>query len=142
MSYTDGYVLPVPKKNLAAYKKMAGAAGKVWIEHGALSYTECIADDTAIAKKYKMVDFASLAGAKKGEVVIFAYVTYKSRAHRDKVNAAVMAAMKDQCDAANMPFDCSRMAYGGFEDIVHYTADAKKPTAKAKAQPKKTAKKK
>lgn len=136
MSYTDGYVLAVPKKNLATYKKMASGAGKVWIEHGALSYTESVADDTAIAKKYKMVDFESLAGAKKGEVVIFAYVTYKSRAHRDKVNAAVMAAMHDKCDPANMPFDFSRMAYGGFEDIVHYSADSKKPVAKLKAKAK------
>ena len=136
MSYTDGYVLPVPKKKLAAYKKMAGAAGKVWMAHGALSYTECVADDIAIAKKHKMVDFDALAGVKKGEVVVFAYVTYKSRAHRDKVNAAVMAAMKDQCDPANMPFDCARMAYGGFENIVHYTADLKKPAAKAKSKKK------
>lgn len=139
MSYTDGYVLAVPKKNLATYKTMASSAGKIWIEHGALSYTECVADDTAIAKKYKMVDFESLVGAKKGEVVVFAYVTYKSRAHRDKVNAAVMAATKDQCNPADMPFDCARMAYGGFEDIVSYKAAAKKPATKAKP---KTAKKK
>ena len=88
MSYVDGFVLVVPKKKLAIYKKMATKAGKVWREHGALDYRECVGDDL----KVKMgLPFPKLAKTKPGETVVFSYIVYKSRAHRDKVNAKVMA---------------------------------------------------
>ena len=118
MKYVDGFVLCVPKKNLRAYKKMAQAAGKIWKEHGALRYFECVGEDL---KPPMGVSFPKLAKTKTGETVVFAYIVYKSRAHRDIVNAKVMkdprlGAMmeKDQ----PMPFDVKRMAYGGFEVIV------------------------
>lgn len=130
--YTDGFVLPVPKKGLAAYKKIATTASKVWIDHGALSYHECVGEDIASADKYNMVRFDKLAGVKKGEVVLFSFITYKSRAHRDKVMKAVMADKRLQCDPSTMPFDCSRMACGGFEAIVSNVAKPKKTPAKKK----------
>ncbi len=117
MSYVDGFVLPVPKKNLAAYKKLALKASKLWREHGALEYRECVGDDLAV----KMgVPFPKLAKAKPGETVVFAFVTYKSRAHRDQVNAKVMKDPRIMalCDPKKMPFDCARMSYGGFKTIV------------------------
>lgn len=118
MAYVDGFVLSVPKAKLAAYKKMASQAGKIWREHGALEYKECVGEDLASAKKHKMVSFTDLAGAKKTEVVVFAYVVFKSRAHRDKVNAKVMAdeRLKDACSGDI--FDYTRMAYGGFDALV------------------------
>jgi uncharacterized protein YbaA (DUF1428 family) len=117
MSYVDGYVLPVPKKHLSIYKKMASLGRKVWLDHGALDYKECVADDAAIKG---FVAYPKMIGAKRNEVVIFAYIVFKSRAHRDKVNASVM---KDKrlaafMDGKNMPFDCKRMAWGGFKTIV------------------------
>jgi len=117
MSYVDGYLLPVPKKHLATYRKMAQAAGKVWREHGALDYKECAADDVAI-KGFK--SFPKIIGAKRGETVIFAYVVFKSRAHRDKVNGKVMKdpRLTASMDEKSMPFDCKRMAWGGFKVIV------------------------
>jgi uncharacterized protein YbaA (DUF1428 family) len=130
--YVDGFVLPLPKKNLAAYKKIAGSAGKLWIEHGALAYHECVGDDIASVAEHGMVRFDTLAGLKKDEVVIFAFITYASKAQRDKVNKKVMADPRLKCDPNNMPFDCNRMAYGGFEGLVSYAASAAKP-AKAKA---------
>jgi uncharacterized protein YbaA (DUF1428 family) len=117
MSYVDGFVLPVPKKNLAAYKKLAQKASKLWREHGALEYRECVGDDLAV----KMgVPFTKLARSKPGETVVFAYITYKSRAQRDKVNAKVMKdpRIHAMCDPKKMPFDCARMTYGGFKTIV------------------------
>jgi uncharacterized protein YbaA (DUF1428 family) len=117
MRYVDGFVIPVPKKNLAAYVRMAKKAGKIWREHGALEYRECVGDDL----KTKMgVPFLRLAKAKPGETVVFSYIAYTSRAHRDRVNAK---AMKDprlagMCDSKSMPFDVKRMAYGGFKILV------------------------
>ena len=123
--YIDGYVLPVPKRNLKTYKKMAAQGGKVWMKHGALRYVECTSDDLKSAEKWGGVPFSKLAKAKRTDNVIFAFVIYKSKAHRDKVNAKVM---KDpnMTDPKNkdkpMPFDMSRMAYGGFATIVDYKA--------------------
>jgi uncharacterized protein YbaA (DUF1428 family) len=115
--YIDGFVLPVPKKNLAAYARMAKKASKIWKELGALDYKECVGDDLNI--KF-CLPFPKGIKSKPGETVVFSYIVYKSRAHRDKVNAAVMkdpriAAM---CDPKDMPFDCKRMLYGGFKAIV------------------------
>jgi len=117
MSYLDGYVLPVPKKNLKAYRRLAQQAGKIWREHGALDYKECVGDDL----KTKMgVPFPKSAKAKAGETVIFAYILFKSRAHRDRVNAKVMKdpRVHSMCDPKDMPFDCKRMVYGGFKVLV------------------------
>ena len=117
MPYVDGFVLPVPKKNLAAYKRLAQKASKLWREHGALEYHECVGDDFAVSVG---VPFPKLARTKPGETVVFAYITYKSRAHRDKVNSRVMGdpRIAAMCDPKKMPFDCKRMAYGGFKTIV------------------------
>lgn len=115
--YVDGFVLVVPKKKLKDYAKIAKAAGKVWRDHGALEYRECAAEDM----KVKMgVPFPKLAGAKAGETVVFSWIVYKSRVHRDKVNAAVMKdkrmeKMMKECEGA---FDCNRMTYGGFDVLV------------------------
>ena len=117
MSYVDGFVLVVPKKKLAIYKSMARKAGKVWREHGALDYRECVGDDL----KVKMgISFTKLAGIKPGETVVFSYIVYKSRAHRDKVNAKVMAdkRLSGPGMPKEMPFDMKRMAYGGFKTLV------------------------
>ncbi len=116
--YVDGFVIPVPKKNLAAYRKMAQFGAKIWMEHGALEYRECIGEDLNV--KFGM-PFTKLARAKKGETVIFSWIVYKSRAHRDKVNAKVMKdpRMGTEMDAKRMPFDIKKMAYGGFKIIVN-----------------------
>lgn len=117
MKYVDGFVIPMAKKNLPVYLRIAKQASKIWLEHGALDYRECVGDDLNV----KMgVPFPKLAKAKKNETVIFAYVVYKSRAHRDKVNAKVMKdpRMSAMCDPKNMPFDCQRMTFGGFKTIV------------------------
>lgn len=119
--YVDGYVLPIKKKNLKAYRKMAQAGGRVWMKHGALQYVECTGDDLKSMAKWGCVTFPKLARAKAGETVVFAFVVYKSRAHRDKVNAKVMkefTAQQATCDGKNMPFELRRMAMGGFETIV------------------------
>jgi uncharacterized protein YbaA (DUF1428 family) len=115
--YADGFVLPIPKKNLDAYRKMARKAGKVWREHGALDYKECVAEDV---KKGKLTSFPQSVDLKRGEVVVFAWITYKSRTHRDSVNKKVMAdpRLADMMDPANSIFDSKRMIYGGFEVIV------------------------
>ena len=115
--YVDGYVLPVPKKNLTAYRRIAQKAGKLWREHGALDYKECVGDDL----KTKMgVPFPKSAKAKPSETVIFAYILFKSRAHRDRVNAKVMKdpRIHSMCDPKDIPFDCKRMVYGGFKVLV------------------------
>ena len=116
MKYVDGFLLPVPKKKLQAYRRMAQQAGKVWREHGALDYMECVGDD--LNNKWG-VKFPKVAKLKPGETVVFSYIVYKSRAHRDRVNAKVM---KDKriTDSMNkaMPFDVKRMAYGGFKTLV------------------------
>jgi uncharacterized protein YbaA (DUF1428 family) len=117
MKYVDGYVLPVPKKYLAAYRRMARKAGRIWREHGALEFRECAGDDLFVEK---MLPFPSAAKAKVGETVFFSWITFKSRAHRDRVNAEVM---KDPRIAASMeakplPFDVKRIVYGGFKAVV------------------------
>ena len=117
MGYADRYVLPVPKKNLKAYRRLAQQAGKIWREHGALDYKECAGDDL----KTKMgVPFPKSAKAKASETVIFSYILFKSRAHRDRVNAKVMKDPRIQSmgDPNDMPFDCNRMVYGGFKVLV------------------------
>ena len=117
MKYVDGFVLPVPKKKVAAYKRMAQTAGKVWREHGALDYIECIADDV---KPGKLTSFPQSVKLKSGETVVFAYIVYKSRAHRDRVNAKVMKdpRLTKMMDPKAMPFDAKRMIYGGFKTLV------------------------
>lgn len=117
MKYVDGYVLPVPKKKLGDYRRMAEKAKNVWREHGALDYVEAVADDV---KKGKWTSFPQSVKLKAGETVVFAYVVFKSRAHRDRVNKKVMSdpRLKDMCDMKNMPFDAKRMFWGGFKVLV------------------------
>jgi uncharacterized protein YbaA (DUF1428 family) len=117
MRYVDGFVLPVPKKNVATYKRMAQKAGKVWRDHGALEYSECIADDV---KRGKHTSFPQSVKLKPGETVVFAYIVYKSRAHRDRVNAKVMKdpRLANMMDPKAMPFDAKRMFWGGFKTFV------------------------
>jgi uncharacterized protein YbaA (DUF1428 family) len=117
MKYVDGFVLPVPTKNLAAYRRLAQKASKVWRDHGALEYRECVGDDLDV----KMgVPFPRQVKVKPGETVVFAWIVYKSRAHRDSVNAKVMKdpRIANMCDSKDMPFDCKRMVYGGFKVLV------------------------
>lgn len=116
MNYVDGYVLPVPVKSLPAYRRLARKAGKIWMEHGALEFRECVADDLDVKG---VLPFPRMVKPKRGETVMFSWIMFKSRAHRDRVNAKVM---KDPRIAAmgsdEMPFDCKRMAYGGFKVLV------------------------
>ena len=117
MQYVDGYVLPVPKKNLQIYRRMAQKAGRVWRDHGALEYRECASDDL----KVKMgVSFPRRIKAKRGETVFFSWIVFKSRAHRDRVNAKVMKdpRLAKMMDEGPMPFDVKRMVYGGFKVLV------------------------
>jgi uncharacterized protein YbaA (DUF1428 family) len=120
--YVDGFVLVVPKKNVAAYRRMAAAGGKVWMKHGALEYLECMGDDlTPDMGGMPVLTFPKLTRLKKGETVWFSFIVYKSRKHRDAVNAKVM---KDpMMNPSNqkgkpMPFDMKRMAWGGFKAVV------------------------
>jgi uncharacterized protein YbaA (DUF1428 family) len=119
MSYVDGFVLLLPKKNLKAYKKMAQKAGAIWKELGALEYRECVGDDLKVMAGCGL-PFPKLASVKSGETVVFAWIVYKSRAHRDKVNAKVMKdpRITGMMQGKTMPFDVNRMAYGGFEVLV------------------------
>lgn len=117
MSYVDGFVVPVPKKKLAAYRKLATKASKVWRDHGALQYFECVADDV---KKGKWTSFPRSVKLKPSEIVIFSFIVYKSRKHRDQVNAKVMADPRLNMDIAKMPFDGKRMIFGGFKTFVSY----------------------
>ena len=116
--YVDGFVLPIPKKNKAAYLRMARLAGKVWMEHGALEYHECIADDV---KPGKHTSFPQSVKLKSGEIVWFSWIMYKSRKHRDQVNAKVMkdSRLSDMMDSKKMPFDGKRMFWGGFSTMVN-----------------------
>jgi uncharacterized protein YbaA (DUF1428 family) len=117
MKYVDGFVIPVSKKNVAAYKKMSAKAGKVWMEYGALAYLEAVGDD--VNTKFGL-PFPKLTKLKKGETVLFSYIVYKSRAHRDRVNAQVMKdpRLNAMMDPKKMPFDVKRMTMGGFKSIV------------------------
>ena len=118
MRYVDGYVLPVPKKNLPTYRRMAQAASKVFRKHGALEYFECVGDD--LSPKWAGIKFPRTVKCKAGETVVFAFIVYKSRAHRDRVNARAMKEMMSDpaCKDMVMPFDVKRMAYGGFKVLV------------------------
>jgi uncharacterized protein YbaA (DUF1428 family) len=117
MSYVDGFVVPVPRKNLAAYRRMAKKAGKVWREHGALVYKEWISDDVKVGK---LTSFPRSVKLKPGETVVFSWIVYKSRAHRDRVNAKVMKdpRLADMMDLKSMPFDGKRLIFGGFKKLV------------------------
>jgi uncharacterized protein YbaA (DUF1428 family) len=116
MSYVDGFVLPVPRKNLAAYRKLASKAGKIWKEHGALQYVECVEDDV---KPGKLTSFPQSVKLNRNEVVVFSFIVYKSRKHRDAVNAKAMSDKRfGNMNPAEMPFDSKRMIYGGFKTIV------------------------
>lgn len=117
MKYVDGFVLPVPKKNLEAYRRLAQKAAKIWREHGAVEIRECAGDDL----KVKMgIPFPRIAKIKPAETVVFSWIVYKSRAHRDAVNAKVMKdpRLAKMVDAKSIPFDCKRMSYGGFKVLV------------------------
>jgi uncharacterized protein YbaA (DUF1428 family) len=117
MTYVDGFVLIIPANRLEDYRAMAETASTVWKDHGALSYRECVGDD--LDQPFGL-PFTKLTNAAEDELVVFSWIEYKSREHRDEVNAKVMAdpRIKDSCDPANMPFDVARMAYGGFKTIV------------------------
>jgi uncharacterized protein YbaA (DUF1428 family) len=117
MPYVDGFIVAVPKKNLAAYAKMSKKAGKVWREYGALDYREWVADDV---KPGKLTSFPQSVKLKPNETVVFAWITYKSRAQRDKINVKVMSdpRLKSMMDGKAMPFDGKRMIYGGFASLV------------------------
>jgi uncharacterized protein YbaA (DUF1428 family) len=117
MSYVDGFIVAVPKKKLAAYVRMAKKAGKVWREHGALDYREWVAEDVKVGKR---TSFPRAVKLKPGETVVFSWITYKSRAQRDRINAKVMAdpRLKSMMDPKAMPFDGKRLIYGGFESLV------------------------
>jgi len=117
--YVDGYVLPVPKKKLPAYRRMAQRAGKVWRDHGALEYVESVADDV---KRGKWTSFPRSVKLKPNETVVFSFIVYKSRAHRDRVNAKAMKdpRLADMMDPKAMPFDGKRMFWGGFKSFVSH----------------------
>ncbi|MDF3019695.1 MAG: signal recognition particle [Steroidobacteraceae bacterium] len=120
MAYVDGFLLPVPKRNRARYRKVSSQAGKVWMDHGALGYHECVADDVP---RGKSTSFQRGVKLRKGEEVWFSWIVYKSRKDRDRVNAR---AMKDprlayMMDPKAMPFDSKRMIFGGFTMMVRFT---------------------
>jgi uncharacterized protein YbaA (DUF1428 family) len=117
MPYVDGFVIPVPKKHLQTYRRIATKAGKVWKEHGALEYRECVGDDLNIKG---MKTFPQQIKPKPGETVLFSWIVYKSRAHRDRVNAKVMKdpRLSKMMEPGAMPFDMKRMVYGGFKTLV------------------------
>jgi len=119
-NYVDGFVVPVPKKNIPAYLKIARLAGKVWRDHGAVDYFECLEDDV---KPGKLTSFPQSVKLKKGEVVFFSWITYKSRKHRDQVFKKVMSdpRLAKMMDPKSMPFDGKRMFFGGFKTMVKIT---------------------
>ena len=117
--YVDGFVVPVPKKNLDAYRRMSRKAGKVWMEYGALQYVECMADDV---KPGKVTSFPQSVKLKDDETVFFSWIVYKSRKHRDSVNAKVMKdpRLADMMNPKKLPFDGMRMFWGGFKGVVEF----------------------
>ena len=119
MQYVDGFIVPVPKKKLDAYRALARKAGKVWREHGALEYRECVAEDV---KPGKLTSFPQSVKLKPQETVVFSWIVYKSRKHRDRVNAKVMKdpRLADMMDFKKLPFDGKRMIYGGLEMMLKF----------------------
>ena len=117
MAYVDGFVVPVPKKKLAAYRRMARKAGKVWREHGALQFRECVGDDV---KPGKLTSFPQAVKLKPGETVMFSWIVYKTKADRNRINAKVMKdkRLAGMMDPKTMPFDAKRMFWGGFRVMV------------------------
>jgi uncharacterized protein YbaA (DUF1428 family) len=116
MAYVDGFLIPLPKRQIARYRRIARMAGKVWREHGALEYRECIGDDLQVKG---MASFLKRSGVKPGETVVFSWVVYRSKADRNRVVAKVMSDPRlAEMSEKNMPFDVRRMAYGGFKVIV------------------------
>jgi uncharacterized protein YbaA (DUF1428 family) len=117
MPYVDGYVVPVPKKKVDAYRRMARKAGKIWREHGALQVRECVADDV---KPGKTTSFPQSVKLKPGETVVFSYIVFKSKGERNRINARVMKdeRLADMMDPKAMPFDGKRMFWGGFKTLV------------------------
>ena len=117
MRYVDGFLLPVPKKNLRAYIRISSKAGKIWRKHGALEYRECAGDDL---QPKGVVPFPRILKLKPGETAVFSWIVFKSRAHRNRVNAKVMKdpALARMMTPKEMPFDVKRMAYGGFKVVV------------------------
>lgn len=120
MKYVDGFLLPVPTKNLPAYKRLAQKAAKVWRDHGALECRECVGDDMNV--KFGL-PFPKVLKPKRGETVVFSWIVFKSRTHRDAVNAKVMKdpRINEMSEGKAMPFDCKRMVYGGFNVLVEET---------------------
>jgi uncharacterized protein YbaA (DUF1428 family) len=120
MAYVDGFIVPVKKKKVAAYRKIANKAGKIWMKHGALEYKECLAEDVKVGK---WTSFPRSVKLKKDEVVFFSYIVYKNRKQRDSVNAKVMKDMHKaftEKEMKDMPFDGKRMIYGGFKTLVSF----------------------
>jgi uncharacterized protein YbaA (DUF1428 family) len=119
-SYIDGFVIPVPADKIDEYVKIAKKASKVWKEHGALEYWECVADDVEIQDMHPSASFPKITKAKPGETVVFSWIRYKSRKHRDQVNAKVMKdpRLTPYMQPGAMPFDMKRMTYGGFKSVV------------------------
>jgi uncharacterized protein YbaA (DUF1428 family) len=117
MPYVDGFVVPVPKKNLPAYRSLAKKAGKVWRDHGAIEFREFVAEDVKVGK---WTSFPRSVKLKPGETVIFSWIVYKSRAHRDRVNAKVMKdpRLTKMMNPKAMPFDGKRMIFGGFKSLI------------------------
>jgi len=117
MPYVDGFVVPVPTKHLPAYRRLARKAGRIWREHGALEFRECVADDV---KPGKLTSFPQSVKLKPNETVCFSWIVYKSRRDRDRINAKVMSdpRLTDMMDAKSLPFDGKRMIYGGFKVLV------------------------
>ena len=119
MNYVDGFVVPVPKANLAAYRRMAQKAGKIWKEHGALACVECVGDDV---KMGKLTSFPQSVKLKPDETVVFSWIVFKSRAQRDRVNAKVMKdpRLAGMMDPKNLAFDAKRLIYGGFKVMIDF----------------------
>lgn len=117
MSYVDGFIVPVPKKKLQAYRRLAQKAGRIWREHGATAFHECVADDVKVGKR---TSFPRSVKLKRGETVVFSWIVYKSRSHRDRVNAKVMKdpRLAKMMRPNAMPFDGKRMIYGGFKTLI------------------------
>jgi uncharacterized protein YbaA (DUF1428 family) len=113
--YVDGFVVPVPKANIDAYKQMSETAGRLWKEHGANEYIECVADDVPPGK---VTSFPQAVNLKDGEVVVFSWIVYNSREDRDRINAAVMSDPRLKMDPKSMPFDNMRMFWGGFNVLL------------------------